>query len=445
MEWEINPEEYRYILGDFIRSGINIKYEKIEIKGNPQIMNIGGKDFSFYPEYKVVYIPYITARQFYVYKEYHFVSSEDDSYNYHIQGEYEAGDITDCDIECFKDWQYFCEAFAITGTDDKSIFKNEMNYCYAFIYDYNVFFLDIPTNSYDVFDNEFKEDVTDLLEEQGMSINESVNTCSSSLKNKIIENIQRNHIFEIYSNYIKQKPFYPIKMSLEWFYLYVGGKLSVDVILDSLMPINIIYQNDLIANYVKESFPKMSEEAIISAFKSIRDNYAGKDKTKRNEWYIHTAALMDNILQMKGVGHIAKKVRKVRAFCNNQGTDLSETSSNNVPYLKNILGKYKKDTERIYQALVANDYIDEQTALSDFKYYLTGELETDIQGKIYWRKHTYDLVDFLLCISGDSGEWKTTSQIFIDKEGKTPTPDSLKSIKSQNFDVHTDKFEKMLK
>ena len=27
MEWEINPEEYRYILGDFIRSGINIKYE----------------------------------------------------------------------------------------------------------------------------------------------------------------------------------------------------------------------------------------------------------------------------------------------------------------------------------------------------------------------------------------------------------------------------------
>lgn len=445
MEWEINPEEYRYILGDFIRSGINIKYEKIEITGNPQIMNIGGKDVTFYPEHKIIYIPYITGRQFHVYKEFHFVSSEDDSYNYCILGENEAGDITDWDIECFKDWQYFCEAFGITNTDDKSIFKNETNYCYAFIYDYNAIFLDIPTDSYDVSNNELNEDVIDFLEEQGISKDKYENTFNESLENIVVENIQRKHIFEIYNNYIKQKPYYPINVSLEWFYLYRREKLSIDVILNSITPTNTIYQDDLITNYVKEAFPTMSEEAIITVFKSIRDRYAHKCKTRRNEWYIHTAILMNKILKIEGTEHIAKKIRKVRAFCNNQGTDLSETSSNNVPYLKNILGKYKKNAERIYQVLVANDYINEQTTLSDFKYYLTGELETDIQGKIYWRKHTYDLVDFLLCISGNSGEWKTTSQIFIDKEGKAPTPETLKSTKSQNFDVLTDKFEKMLK
>lgn len=35
MEWDIKPEEYRYILGDFIRSGIHIKYNKHTIKGGP--------------------------------------------------------------------------------------------------------------------------------------------------------------------------------------------------------------------------------------------------------------------------------------------------------------------------------------------------------------------------------------------------------------------------
>ena len=79
MEWEIKPEEYRYILGDFIRSGIHIKYNKHTINGKPSVIDMDGKNLTTYPNSKTILFPYITGRQYQVYKEYHIVSSENDS------------------------------------------------------------------------------------------------------------------------------------------------------------------------------------------------------------------------------------------------------------------------------------------------------------------------------------------------------------------------------
>ena len=47
--------------------------------------------------------------------------------------------------------------------------------------------------------------------------------------------------------------------------------------------------------------------------------------------------------------------------------------------------------------------------------------------------------------SNDKGEWTTASQIFVDREGKHPTPQTLKSTKSQYYPKHTDKFEELLR
>ena len=52
MEWEIKPEEYRYILGDFIRSGIHIKYNKHTINGKPSVIDMDGKNLTTYPNSK---------------------------------------------------------------------------------------------------------------------------------------------------------------------------------------------------------------------------------------------------------------------------------------------------------------------------------------------------------------------------------------------------------
>ena len=448
MNWEVKPNEYRYILGDFVRSGIHIKYEKVTLEGKPSIIHIEGKDIITHPDCQTIYFPYITGRQYQVYKEYHFVSSENDSWEYRILNEAEAGDFEDYDIEDFKNWQFFYEAFEISPEND-SIFHNETNYCYAFIYNYQVRFLDLPLKStsiigYDMFnEKEFLEDLKFIglcIDDNKILYHEDNLHCNAEQ-----EDIQKNHIFEIYENYTKQQPFYPINMSLEWFYIVNGQRLSIDTILKSIMPINIINQDDFITNYIIDSFPFMSEEEIITTFKSIRDRYANKNKTRKEEWYIHTAALMNKILKINGIEHIAKKIRKVRTFCNNQGIDLTEASTNNVPHLKNVLSKYKHNIEKVYQILVRNNYLDEQTRLSDFKFYLTGELETNIQGKIYWKKKTIEMVDFISCISGDNGEWESVSKIFIDKEGKIPQSSVLKSTNNRSVRKYYDFFKELLK
>lgn len=440
MKWEINPEEYRYILGDFVRSGIHIKYEKIIIKGNPSIVKLDGKESTIYPECKTVFFPYITGRQYQVYKEYHFVSSENDSLEYRILSEVDAGDFEDYDIESFRNWHFFCDAF---GVND-SLFNNETNYCYAFIFDYNVRFLDFPMKSWEIIENDMfdEQELFESLKDIGICEDRDSVHFHESNPSKLIanEDIQKNHIFELYENYVKQKPLYPLNMSLEWFYLINGQRLNVGTILKSISPINVIYQNDLMTNYVIDYFPRMSEDEIILTLKSIRDRYAGDDGIKKEEWYAHTSVLMDDILKIEDVEHIASKIRKVRAFCNNRGVNLYETSSSNIPHFKNVLSKYKKSVEKIYNALVENDYLNEETRLSDFKYYLTGELESEIQGKIVWKKSTVEFVEFLAYISGDDGEWTIASQIVIDRKGKSPKAGNLKQSMNQSSGAHREAF-----
>ena len=443
MKWEIKPEEYRYILGDFVRSGIHIKYEKINIMGNPSIVNIDGRDLTLYPESKTIFFPYITGRQYQVYKEYHFVSSENDSWEYRILSEVDAGDFEDYDIELFRDWDFFCAAFCV----NESLYCNKTDYCYAFIFDYKVRFLDFPIKSQEIIENDMfdKQELLDTLEEIGIcgdgdSLHFDGNNPSKYINN---EDIQKNHIFELYENYIKQKPLYPLNMSLEWFYLIDGQRLNIDTILKSVSPINIIHQDDLMTNYVIDYFPRMSEDEIIHTFKSIRDRYAIDDNIKKEEWYAHTSVLMDEILNIKDFEHIAPKVRKVRSFCNNRGVNLYETSSSNIPHFKNILSNYKKSVEKIYHALTDSNYLDEETRLSDFKYYLTGELESEIQSKIFWKKSIVEFVEFLAYISGDEGEWTIASQIVLDKKGKSPTAGTLKQSISQSSGAHRETFAQL--
>jgi hypothetical protein len=233
-------------------------------------------------------------------------------------------------------------------------------------------------------------------------------------------------------------------MSLEWFYLIDGQRLDVDTVLNSAFG-NIICPDQLITNYMIDYAPYMSEEELICTFKDIRDRYAEKVRVREEEWYAHTAVLLDQILKLDIIEHIAQKIRKVRAFCNNHGINLYETAKNNVPHFTRVLSKYQKSVEKIYNTLIAENYIDEQTRLSDFKYYMTGELDAEIHGKIYWKGELKDLIDFLLCILGDRGEWKTASQICIGMDGKAPTNDTLKSMKNQYFGTHTDKFEMLFK
>ena len=110
-----------------------------------------------------------------------------------------------------------------------------------------------------------------------------------------------------------------------------------------------------------------------------------------------------------------------------------------------MLSNYKKNVEKIYFALREKDYIDEQTKLSDFKYYLTGELVESVQGKIYWRKSTIEMVEFVLCISSDNGEWESVSKIFIDENGKAPKASVLKSTRSRSVYKYYDYFKQLLK
>ena len=438
----ITPREYRYVLGDFIRSGIHINYAKTCCEGNPSTIMIDRTEITTYSGNKTIYFPYISGRQYQIYKEYHFVASEHDSWEYRILGEVEAGDIGEYEIDEFKDWKFFCEAFNIKDSD----FRNKSNYCYAFILDYNVRFMDLPSRSHEIISNDLMDDneIIELLTEIGfLKDGESIND-ESLTKLTPDQDIQKNHIFELYENYTKQKPFYPLTMSLEWFYLIDGQRLDVDTVLNSAFG-NIICPDQLITNYMIDYAPYMSEEELICTFKDIRDRYAEKVRVREEEWYAHTAVLLDQILKLDIIEHIAQKIRKVRAFCNNHGINLYETAKNNVPHFKNVQSKYKKSVENIYNILLAKGYIDEQTRLSDFKYYITGELEADIQGKIYWKGELKDLIDFLLCVLGDRGQWKTASQICIDKDGKSPTVDTLKSMKNQYYHTHTDKFEMLFK
>lgn len=410
MEWEVSPQEYRYILGDFVRSGISIKYEKVSI--------INGVLSE-----KTIYFPYITGRQYHVYADWHCVSSERDSFDYCILGEIEAGELVDYDIEYFKEWKYFCEAFDVDAEDNSLLNNHSANVYYAFVYDYKMSLFPVPIYSYD-----------DI---QGGVIG---------------KNIQKLHIFEMFENYKAQeysglkRLYYPIYMSLDWFYFVNGRKLSIETVIQSVSSNNRINQDDLMTNYVIDSFPYMSETEIIEAFKTIRDNYAGKNKTKRDEWYVHTAALMDGILKDDKVKCIERKVKVVRSFCNNQGVVLSELSENNIPYLKNVDDKYKKKVDVIYERLLDEGYICEETVLSDFKYYLTGELELSIKGKIYWKETVNELVDFIGCILKEKArrDWGAVIKIFI-CEGKELKRDSLKSIKYRSEGTYIEFFKELFK
>ena len=55
------------------------------------------------------------------------------------------------------------------------------------------------------------------------------------------------------------------------------------------------------------------------------------------------------------------------------------------------------------------------------------------------------MVDFVLCVTGDDPDWVVTSQIFIDKKGKSPTPETLRNTKSKDYATHTDLFEDLLR
>lgn len=432
MEWEVSPQEYRYILSDFIRSGIHIEYEKVFIQ---HIHN-------------TIYYPYITGRQYQVYKEYHFVSSENESWEYRIMSEVEAGDIEDYDIECFRNWDFFCESFDI-DIEDESIFQNTMNYCYAFIFDYEVRFLDFPLKSMDIIDKDLydEQELLDDLKLMGIYKDGDETPYIESVPiSKKDEDIQKNHIFEIYENYNKQIPFYPIYMSLEWFYFVRGKRIGVDTILKSISYPNVIYQDDLMTNYVIDSFPSMSEKEIIEVFQTVRDNYAGKNKTKRNEWYVHTAALMNGILKDDRAKNIGKKVKIVRSLCNNQGAVSLQLSENKIPYLKHVLKEYKKKVEVIYDILLEEGCIGEETFLSDFKYYLTGKQESEIKDRIHWMKGTVELVGFISCICDEDYkvEWSVVSEIFYnDSKGETFKPDSLKTSKSREPKKQIDIFKRL--
>ena len=452
MEWEVSPQEYRYILSDFIRSGIHIEYINFYREGETQM---GKSEYIIKrPNEKFIFFPYITGRQYYVYKEYHIVTSEKDSCYYCIFDkdgyDDEHGDIfydKDFDIECFTDWSFFCEAFEI-NTEDYSTFPK---YCYAFIFDYKVRFLDVPelfridgscsgnsTMTYHI-----RRDVIETIDGDALP---STEFCP--LPNVVDWDIQRTHIFEIYENYNKQIPFYPIYMSLEWFYFVRGKRIGVDTILKSISYPNVIYQDDLMTNYVIDFFPYMSGNEIIEVFQTIRDNYAGKNKTKRDEWYVHTAALMNGILKDDRAKNIGKKVKIVRSFCNNQGAVSLQLSENKIPYLKHVLKEYKKKVEVIYDILLEEGYIGEETFLSDFKYYLTGEQESEIKDRIHWMKGTVELVGFISCICDEdyTVEWSAVSEIFYnDNKGETFKPDSLKTSKSRVPKKQIDRFSKLFK
>ena len=438
----ITPKEYRYILGDFVRSGIQIHYAKTFFEGNPSTIIVDGKEITSYPEHKTIYFPYISGRQYQIYKECHFVTSENDSMEYRILGESEAGEIGEYEIEEFKDWKFFCESFNVKDSD----FQNDSDYCYAFVFDYNVRFMDLPSSSHKIISNDIidSNDIREVLIEMGALNGEDSINNEPLRQTSADEDIQKNHIFELYENYVKQKPFYPLNMSLEWFYLIDGQRLNVDTILNSAFD-NIICPDQLITNYIIDYAPFMSEEELICTFKNIRDRYANKVRVREEEWYAHTASLLDQILKLDVIEHVSKKIRKVRAFCNNHGVNLYETEKNNVPHFTRVLSKYQKSVEKIYKILIAENYIDEQTRLSDFKYYMTGQLEADIQGKIYWKKITKSMVDFVLCVTGDDPDWVVTSQIFIDKKGKSPTPETLRNTKSKDYATHTDLFEDLLR
>jgi hypothetical protein len=191
----------------------------------------------------------------------------------------------------------------------------------------------------------------------------------------------------------------------------------------------------------------MSEKEIIEVFQTVRDNYAGKNKTKRNEWYVHTAALMDGILKDDRAKNIGRKVKIVRSFCNNQGVVSLQLSENNIPYLKHVLKEYKKKVEAMYDILMEEGYISEETVLSDFKYYLIGKQTSDIKGVIHWMKGTVELVGFISCICDENYkvEWSAVSEIFYnDSKGETFKPDSLKTSKSREPKKQIDIFKRLI-
>jgi hypothetical protein len=442
MKWIIDPEEYRYVLGDFIRSGVSVNYTQVFVRGEKVLscaVDVDGNPVFTYPDARTIYFPYITGRQYEVYKSYHCVVSENESLGYQILSEAEAGDL-DYEIEDFRNWDYFKKAFEVDGKE----FCNHTDICYAFVFDYAVRFLDLPIRSLgDITDYECLLVLADL----GFDIGEHQ---AKSIKNEglLVEelsDIQKHHIFEIYENYIRQKPFYPLNMSLEWFYLATGLRLNVDTLLNSMRSQNVVDPDKLIANCVIDVFPTLSENDVIELFRKIRDRYTHIYKADSKEWYAHTSHLMSEILAQDLNPNVARKVKRLRSFCNNTGSNIYDILENKVPYFNNVLRRYQKQAERIYKILLDNDYIDDQTLSSDFVYYLTGDLEVDIQGKIHWKRSIADFVDFLLCITGNNPEWTTASYVVVDKKGKSLTPNSLKSTKSRKYGEHTDKFECLLK
>lgn len=399
MNYPLNPKEYRYVLSDFVRSGINIQYTKVKVEGDKPLSGM------------YVYFPYITYRQYAYYMYMNAVCTDGETSS--IPQE-EGTDK----IDVFMQWDFFCQAFGLDSVDNIHLHVRGSNTCFAFILDYRVRFLEISPIEYFEHNGEFE---------------------------LVPINLQSRYIRSIYNNYINTKVsgnlFYPIFRSLEWFYLADRRDIGFETIINSIDENYNLKQDRLIINYVLDEFPKMSEREIIEIFSTLRDNYIEgiifkdfisiSDKELKRLWYNHTAQLMSTILELDNVGNIAKKVRKVRAFCKNDGVEILPVDDKNIPHLKRVRQIIKDNVDFIYYELIERDFIDDRTRLSDFKYYMTGELEDEVLGKVYWLGNTIELVDFLSYITKNRNEWTIASKIFIDKNGNQTNPNTLKSTKHQ--------------
>lgn len=387
MSWHIHPDDYQDALTDFVRSGIHIHYASIDTTINNNWVQI--------------FFPYITGRQYFIYKESHLITSYEDSLSYQISSVGEPDDETIEKFHCdddFLNWEYFQDAFKIKP----AMFRHRSNRCYAFIRFDSIRFLDIPLYGADL--HLFSNDIN------------------------IGADIQKHHIADIYAKYNEHNPFYPLRMNLDWLYLVKGELLPIDTILDMASPIyNIIDPDNFIANYIITQFPYKSEAEIIENFKEMRNNYCQNDYVKELEWYQHTISIIDKLFFLNKVSHIKKKVRILKAFCQNRGRLHRDVEVSTALHLYNTALDYD-GCIRLYSKLVEKQYIEKDSLKTDFAYYMTGEGDCTYN-VIRWKGQ---IIELAACISGITKkthevEWTVLSQVFVDKKAK---PINIKSIKS---------------
>ena len=118
MNYPLNPKEYRYVLSDFVRSGINIQYTKVKVEGDKPLSGM------------YVYFPYITYRQYGYYMYMNAVCTDGETSS--IPQE-EGTDK----IDVFMQWDFFCQAFGLDSVDNIHLHVRGSNTCFAFILDYS--------------------------------------------------------------------------------------------------------------------------------------------------------------------------------------------------------------------------------------------------------------------------------------------------------------------